>query len=424
MFDAAGEPAAVKGAPARQLSRERLSCLGAAFLLSATLIATPTSLRAEETAIATDTDAQGKLSSTENAKRTGYARFFDPKDGAFDLSYFLEDPRGFLPVPIVVTEPAVGYGGGAVGMFLRPRREAGEEGWARPDISALGGFGTENGTWGAFGGDASRWLDGRLRTLAGGGTGMANLDFFALGSDRGSVNQAVRYSLEFSGAVLQANWQLAPKSPWAVGVRYVYADVDPHLRDEPLFPGLADRVSVKISAPTAILEYDTRDNIFTPTRGVYAETSYLASRQTLGASVDFERVQQVLIGWVPLRHDITLGARVNYAWSSDETPFFLRPYVMLRGVPAVRYQGDQAASIEVEGRWQLYGRWSIVAFGGAGKAWTNSDIRSFTQGVGSGGLGFRYELASKFGLHAGIDVAHSPGTTALYFVVGNAWFRP
>ena len=22
------------------------------------------------------------------------------------------------------------------------------------------------------------------------------------------------------------------------------------------------------------------------------------------------------------------------------------------------------------------------------------------------------------------DVAHSPGTTALYFVVGNAWFRP
>ena len=46
------------------------------------------------------------------------------------------------------------------------------------------------------------------------------------------------------------------------------------------------------------------------------------------------------------------------------------------------------------------------------------------QSVGSGGLGFRYELASKFGMHTGIDVAHSPGTTALYLVVGNAWFRP
>ena len=71
-----------------------------------------------------------------DAKRTGSARFFDPQDGQFDLSYFLENPRGFLPIPIVVTEPAVGYGGGVAGMFLRPRREAGDEGWARPDISA------------------------------------------------------------------------------------------------------------------------------------------------------------------------------------------------------------------------------------------------------------------------------------------------
>ena len=46
------------------------------------------------------------------------------------------------------------------------------------------------------------------------------------------------------------------------------------------------------------------------------------------------------------------------------------------------------------------------------------------QSVGSGGAGFRYELARKFGLQAGIDVAHSPGTTAAYFVVGNAWLRP
>src|SRR6185295_2251010 len=160
-------------------------------------------------------------------QRTGRARFFDPDDGQLDLGYFLENPRGFLPIPIVVTEPAVGYGGGAAGMFLRPRREAGEEGWARPDISAIGAFGTQNGTWGAFGGDASRWIDGRLRTLVGAGTGRVNLDFYGLGLDSSSVNTKVRYSLDFTGVVAQANWQIAPKSPWAVGLRYVYADVDP-----------------------------------------------------------------------------------------------------------------------------------------------------------------------------------------------------
>jgi hypothetical protein len=357
-------------------------------------------------------------------KRTGKARFFDPADGQLDLSYFLENPKGFLPIPIVITEPAVGYGGGIAGMFLRPRREAGDEGWSRPDISGVGAFATQNGTWGAFGGDATRWADGRLRTMVGAGTGRVNLDFYGLGPALGNVNEAVRYSLQFSGAVAQANWQLAPKSPWSIGMRYVFANVEPSLRDNPAFPGLADRVRVKVSAPTAVLEFDTRDNVFTPTRGIYAESSYLASREALGASVDFERFEQLVIGWHPVTDSVTLGARANYAWSSDGTPFFLRPYVQLRGVPAMRYQGDQAASLEVEARWQFMGRWSAVVFGGGGTTRTEKNLFGTTQNVGSGGAGFRYEIASRFGLHVGIDVAHSPGTTAFYLVVGNAWFRP
>lgn len=363
-------------------------------------------------------------SAPQEAKPEGRARFVDPDDGQFDVSYFLEDPRGFLPIPIVVTEPAVGYGGGIAGMFLRPRREAGAEGWSFPNISGAGGFGTQNGTWGAFAGDASRWLDGRLRTLAGVGTGQVNLDFYGLGASESTFDQKVRYTLQFTGAVAQVNWQLAPRSPWAIGVRYAYADVDPRLRDTPAFPGLADRVRVKVSAPTAIVEFDTRDNVFTPTRGIYGETSLLASREALGASDDFERFQQLVLGWVPLPHRVTLGARASYAWSSSGTPFFLRPYVQLRGVAAMRYQGDEVASLEVEARWQFYGRWSVVAFGGGATARTDSGAFATTRSVGSGGFGFRYELARKFGLHAGIDFAHSPGTNAVYLQVGSAWFRP
>ncbi|MET0345852.1 MAG: hypothetical protein ABW218_06290 [Casimicrobiaceae bacterium] len=352
-----------------------------------------------------------------------FARFFDPQDGQLDLSALLEDPRGFLPIPLIVPEPAVGYGGGVIGMLLRPRKEIGDEGWARPDISAVGGLATQNGTWAALAGDASRWFDGRLKTLIGAGTGVVNLDFYGLG-DPASFNQGVRYSLNFSGAIAQANWQLAPKSPWSIGLRYVYADVEPTLREDPLFPNLADKLRVKISAPTAIVEYDSLDNVFTPTRGVYAETSYMASRKGLGATDDFERFEQVLIGWWPVRDDVTLGARGNYAWSSSGTPFFMRPFIQLRGVPAMRYQGDQMGLAEVEARWQFYGRWSVVAFGGGGTTRSERNGFSTTQNVGSGGVGFRYELARKFGLHAGIDIAHSPGTTAFYIQVGNAWFRP
>jgi hypothetical protein len=352
------------------------------------------------------------------------SRFIDPEDGQLDLSDFLATAHGFLPIPMIITEPAVGYGGGGAGMFLRPRHEAGPQGWARPDISGVGVFGTQNGTWGAFAADSSLWLDGRLKTLLGAGLGRVNLDFYGAGLDLPVLDQGVHYSLQFSGIVAQASWQLAPKSPWWLGLRYAYADVDPTLRDDAIFPGLAEAARVTVSAPTAILEFDSRDNLFTPTRGVYAESSYLASRRSLGASDDFDRFQQVLIGWLPLPSHMTLGARGDYAWSSSGTPFFLRPYVMLRGVPAMRYQGEQAASAEAELRWQFYQRWSVVGFGGAGATRTSRRDDEVRQNVASGGFGFRYELARKFGLNAGIDVAHSPGTTAVYFVIGNAWFRP
>jgi hypothetical protein len=150
--------------------------------------------------------------------RTGRVRFVDPDDGPFDLSHFLESPRGFLPIQIVLAEPAVGCGG-AAGMFLRPRNEAGDEGWAWPDISAVGAFGTQNGTWGPIAGDASRWLHGHLRTLFGAATGRANLDFHGLGGDGLSLDQKQRCSPAFTGMIVRANWQLVQPSPWALGLR-------------------------------------------------------------------------------------------------------------------------------------------------------------------------------------------------------------
>src|SRR6185503_13802507 len=81
--------------------------------------------------------------------------FTDPEDGAFDASEWLLDKKGFLPVPIIVTEPAVGYGAGAALLWFREslgeRRAQGR--LTAPDI--FGGVlaATENGTTlaGAFG---------------------------------------------------------------------------------------------------------------------------------------------------------------------------------------------------------------------------------------------------------------------------------
>ncbi|HYJ40391.1 MAG TPA: hypothetical protein VEW08_06350, partial [Steroidobacteraceae bacterium] len=62
---------------------------------------------------------------SEATPPAGTSKFRDPDDGQIDLSRFLATPRRFMPIPLVVTEPAVGYGGGLAAMFLRPRTSAG-----------------------------------------------------------------------------------------------------------------------------------------------------------------------------------------------------------------------------------------------------------------------------------------------------------
>ncbi len=353
------------------------------------------------------------------------SRFRDPEDGQIDLSKFLAEPRAFLPIPLIVTEPAVGYGGGLAGMFVRPRKQEGNEGYLRPNMSIVGGIATENGTWAGFAGDSSRWFDDRVQTLAAGGGGKLNLDFYGLGDRAPSLDQPVSYSLDFTLLLLQGDWKPAPKSHWSLGLRYVYAEVKPSLRDAPAqFPGLLDGEDVKISAPAGVVEYDSRNNLFTPTSGVYAESVYLMSSEDLGSTADFQRFQQVVMGWIPLNDKWTLGMRADYQWASEDTPFFLRPYIDLRGVPAMRYQGDEMASTEFEARWQFRGRWSLVGAAGYGTAHTERELFSGTRDVWSGAVGFRYELARLFKMHAGMDVGFSNGEAAVYFQIGNAWFRP
>lgn len=52
------------------------------------------------------------------------ASFYDPVDGQFDMGHHIaENAHGFLPVPILITEPAIGYGGGVAGLFLHETQE-------------------------------------------------------------------------------------------------------------------------------------------------------------------------------------------------------------------------------------------------------------------------------------------------------------
>ena len=346
-------------------------------------------------------------------------------EGWLDASQFLDTAYGFLPMIVPITEPAVGYGAAGALVFI-DREGAGQSGErSRPNIAAIGGMGTENGSRGMFAGHLGTWRGGRLRTLAAVADADVNLDFFGFGGERTPGDGGLGYSIAARGGVLGGNYRLG-EGPWWIGARFGMAQTSVSL-DAPGagLPGVSSAdFDLRLAALTPQVTLDMRDNFFTPTRGWYLDLSVPIFREALGGDRDFEKLTLTAMHFRPLGESLFLGVRGTGKASSDGTPFFLRPYVALRGVQALRYQGERAAELEAELRWQLHPRFSLVGFGGAGTARGASTLADRDQSVTTAGAGFRYLIARTYGLHMGVDVAVGPDDPVIYIVFGSAWLRP
>ena len=344
--------------------------------------------------------------------------FVDPGDGWFDIGRFLDGAYGFVPILAPITEPAIGYGAAGALVFVDRRGEPGTEQYRRPNLGAVGGLATENGTRGAFAGHTGRWLDGRLQTLVGAADASVNLDVYP------SPDTGFGYTADARGALVEGKYRLGGPDWWA-GLRYVYADVAVQFdTPESVPPGILESQETRLSGLSAILTWDRRDSFFTPTAGFLLDVSGTVFDEALGSDRDFQRADLVAQAFHPLSGRVFLGAKGGGRWSSDGTPFYLLPFVQLRGVQALRYQGTEAGEIEAEVRWQLHPRFSLVGFGGAGMAAGRGPLGGERETAVAGGAGFRYLVARSYGMHVGLDVARGPEQTIVYVVFGNAWFRP
>ena len=347
-------------------------------------------------------------------------------DGMFDMSSVLLDRKGFLPVPIIVTEPAVGYGGGLALLFFRePLGEAAaraaQTGHSTPpDVFGIGAFATENGTKGAAAGGQWTFRDDRYRYRGGVGDFTINLDFYGIGDHLPIPVDKVAYTLKGLGSFQQGMMRLG-NSDTFVGIRWIYLDLDTHLRVPESDAGLDAKQVVRRSSGLGVaFEHDSRDNIFTPNRGVIAAMDATFYDEAIGSSNRFSTYRAHVFDYVPLAKDWTLGLRADARFARGDVPFYMLPYIDLRGIPAARFQDRDVAVLETEVRYDIDERWSLVGFVGAGKAWGRDTFADATTPV-SGGAGFRYLIARRLGLYVGMDYAKSSVGDAVYIQVGSAW---
>ncbi len=373
--------------------------------------------------------------------------FTDKLDGKFDASRYLsENAYGFLPVPIIITDPAVDGGLGMMGLFFH---ESEEEKNARlaamqdegndeaahsllpPSVSAAFGAYTGNDSYFLGGGHMGFFNQGKIRYMGGGGYGDVNIDFYGFGDI--TLNKPLEIKTQATAIMQTVKFKLAD-SRFYLGPthRYINAEISPaNINDlvgnfppewQESLTNLLTR-NITTSGVGFALEYDSRDNFFSPTNGLKYELNYLWFDDAIGSDVDYQLTELTALHYFKLSKQWRTAFRIeaNYANSDGFLPPYATPSISMRGIPAARYQGQSVAMSELELIYKINFRWEVNAFAGIGKATNEFSEFSASPSRVSKGAGFRYLIARRYGFNMGVDIAQGPEDTVIYIQAGSAW---
>jgi hypothetical protein len=392
---------------------------------SAVAAATPYSaFAAQQTPAAPATQAPATTPAPKAAQKEP-SKLISPDDGWFDISGFLGKKYGFVPIALPITEPAIGIGLAAGITFVSaPSAGAARDPFMRPNTTVVGGLGTDNGTWAGLAADIRHWGNNRVQTLFAFIDASVNLDFHGTGETPLPEGVPLSYNLHPIAAIAQAKYRIGGSRTW-VGLGYMFSSTLVSFDAPDGTPGLpAVNRESHIGGLSPSFTYDSRDELYTPAKGTYVEATAGLYAEGLGGDDEFQKVGVVAMQYVPLHPRFTLGVRGDTGFTYGDAPFYVRPFVSLRGAPVMRYQRDNLGQVELEVRWQFWKRFSAVGFGGYGVVWNNLDTLERKLTVATGGAGFRYEIARQYKLHMGADIAYGPDGPAFYIQFGSAWIRP
>ncbi|GGZ12624.1 glyceraldehyde-3-phosphate dehydrogenase [Echinicola pacifica] len=366
--------------------------------------------------------AQSEAAAKGPKEKMNMKVFKDSLDGNLDMSAFLIDFHGFIPVPQLITEPALGSIGILLTpIFIQPNKHAAKGKYVPPDITAgFVGY-TANKSWGFGGLRIASLPQYHLKYRAGAAHGDVNMDFFRQFPVIGE--QKFAFNFQMTAAFASVLRQIGETDLY-IGLEYLFLHnrVHPELELDPLPDFIGDHdFNNNLSSIGLDIEYDKRDNVFTPNTGWYIVSDFRVNDNWTGSDYTYQNFNTAVLKFFQPTKKWVSGFRFETKAQFGKAPFYMKPSISMRGVPMSRYQGNQTYVLETEQRYDFNLRWSGVLFTGIAKAPTDEVSFADSKTVYNLGTGFRYLLARKFGLRTGIDVAMSNEDWGWYIVFGHAW---
>lgn len=352
--------------------------------------------------------------------------FKDTLDHKFDMSDYVINMHGFVPWPIIISEPALGNFGGAMALvFMSPKKcMGGSDQFRFPDITGVAGMYTLNNSWGGGALRQGSVPKIGMRYTAAIGYCDVNMDYYRdleyLGETKYSFNLRPFFILADVSENLYKNRIFA-------GMRYQFArtKIEADLSHEVIDSIFNYRLSDKNLGMLGLYaELDYRNSMFTPDKGIRFRATYYFARSYFGSDFDVDRLEVLFNAFFQPYNWWVCGLRAEGYAVGDDAPFYFLPYIIMRGIPMMKYQGQEVIMFETEQRFDVTKRWSLLGFVGTGKTFSDSEFLKDDRWYVAGGAGFRYLVARLFKLRMGVDLAMGPDNQFAYYIVfGHNWNR-
>lgn len=170
--------------------------------------------------------------------------------------------------------------------------------------------------------------------------------------------------------------------------------------------------------------YDSRDNIFFPTKGFFVSGSVFSSAGFLGSSFDYSKFAVDARFYQKLKGKHVLATNIFLGHNGKGSPFFDLNYIgskRTRGFSDRRFIDRTELSLVAEYRFPISGRFGGVLFGSTGTVSPEiGDVFSSSY-KNAAGAGIRYVINKKEGVRIRMDYGITNEGGNFYFTINEAF---
>jgi outer membrane protein assembly factor BamA len=317
-----------------------------------------------------------------------------------------EKEKNYAVAPIVVSNPNIGTGAGATGMYFFDIGER-SKGLPRSSVQAFGAY---TNTDSYFAGALSNLhlKQDRIRGRIGLFNAKINNEY------RDPLGGEANFATNVLATYAEARHRFW--NDYFLGAQLLVTDVtyDP---DTPADKDYLDRVGAEDATAVGIgpvFSYDTRDNIHYPSSGTFAEVKGFYKPESWGNAATYAVGDAAINHFIGLADRHILALRLYGRTGTDDTPYSDKSRLGqgsdLRGFKSGEITALTLLAGQAEYRWQFAERWGAVAFGGLSKLWDDDFDALITEDIYySAGVGIRFMINTDQKINFRIDAAVGNG---------------